>query len=326
MQARNVWRQTVHQTSAPEVGCFHASFPSTAWEKVECGAAPAYHSVRVTADAARVATEGTPAVIGNGSDFVAQAPTGHFFSSVLGYFPQTDVESETGVGVAAFGGGGNLGPNQYTLQLNTDQHYTAACDGYKKCKAWTQYVLSSSTDNKTLVFVQDWLENYGVHEGSHNICPRGYVDAGRDSNGGEGDDCVQNSEAAIIKSGTVAITKLVDLALGGSAKKGGNDEATAFYDKDAYKVSIKDSMTDIATEWSQAEFNVVGNGDGSRADFSQGTELEVQLDLDYGSKTTPKCQTPSKRLGTTGETNNLSPGECAVRGGSDPAMAFIEGN
>jgi hypothetical protein len=312
VQARQVWRETMHDLSAPEAGCFHASFPSTQWEKVECDAPSARRSA-------------VPNTVGNGYDVVAQAPKGHFFSSVKGSFPQmAGVKSETDGGVA----------NEYTLQLNTDQHNTAACDGYSGCRAWQQYVISSDfypigadkSTGKTEVFIQDWLENYGVDEGGANICPKGYTDSGRDINGGDGDDCLENSPAAVVYKGKIPITKLTELELSGTAKHGGSDEVTATYGKDAYKVSVKDSRTDIASEWSQAEFNVFGNGGASGAEFNSGSALLVELALKYGSTATPTLQPPSKRLGTTGETNNLTLIEGEAKGGSNPFVEFIEEN
>jgi hypothetical protein len=313
VQARQVWRETMHDLSAPESGCFHASFPSTRWEKVECEAAPPAHRSTL------------PATVGNGFDVVAQAPKGHFFSSVKGSFPAMQgVKSEKGGGKA----------NQYTVQLNTDFHNTAACDGYSACRAWQQYVISSDfypltghgPTGKTEVFIQDWLENYGIDEGGRDICPKGYIDFGRDTNGGAGDDCAENSPAAVVYKGQIPITKLTELELSATAKHGGTDQATAIYGKDAYKVSVTDSRTDIASVWSQAEFNVFGNGGGSGAEFNSGSALLVKMALSYGSTTAPKLQPPSKRLGTTGETNNLTLIEGEAEGGSKPFVEFLEEN
>jgi hypothetical protein len=325
VQARQVWRETMHDLSAPESGCFHASFPSTRWEKVECAAPPANRSGIPT-------IKGGAQTVGNGADYVAQAPKGHFFTSVTGGFPETrDVESEKGVSVD--GQGGILGTNEYELQINTDIHNSAACDGYSYCQAWQQYILSSNyvsifgkPTGKSAVFIEYWLFNYGVDEGGADICPKGFLDVGIHGGDGPGDDCVQNSAAAVVHSGQIPITNLGDLELTGTAKQGGTDEATAIYGADAFKASVKNSLTDISSVWSQAEFNVVGNSNRSRADFNSGAGLLVGMLLKYGSTTAPKCQPPSKDLGTTGETNNLSPDGCAVKGGSKPEMEFIEEN
>lgn len=324
-QARQAWRQTMHVLPTPASGCFHATFPDTQWEEVECGEPSGYRSA--------LPTSGVPLTVGNGHDYVAQAPTGHFFSSVLGGFPETkDVKSEKGVGVPLFHDNGVLGANEYTLQVNTDYHNSAACDGYSRCLAWQQYVLSSNyvsltgkPTGKTAVFIEYWLINYGEHDGNRNICPKGFIDAGEDSSG-PGDDCVQNSPATVVHKGEIPITELVDLELGASAKHGGTDEAVAFFGNDSYKASVHDSLTDISTVWTDVEFNVVGNAGGSRADFNSGADLLVELLLDYGSSSAPKCQPPSKVLGTTGETNNLTLGECVAAGGKNPYIEFVEGN
>jgi hypothetical protein len=328
VQARQVWRETMHALPTPASGCFHAAFPDTRWDQVECEAPPSYRSAVPKSIGAQT--------VGNGFDYVAQAPHGHFFSSVLGEFPETkDVKSEKGVGVAAFGGGGVLGPNEYTLQVNTNIHHSAACGGYSYCQAWQQYVLSSNANSltsskltgKTEVFIEYWLFNYAVDEGGANVCPRGFLDIGPDSSfGGPGDDCVQNTPAAKLANGIIPITDLVDLALGGTAKHGGTDEAVAFFGDHAVKATVHDSLTDISQVWSDAEFNVVGNAGGSRADFNSGAALLVGVLLDYGSSSAPKCQPPSKILGTTGETNNLSLGECIAKGGKSPFIEFVEGN
>ena len=82
-------------------GCFQASYPNYLWQKTECKVAqPRVHPVHPTV---------------------------------------TGVTSETGVGVAAFGGGGILGPNEYTLQINTNfTGTTSVCAGHSGCTVWQQ--------------------------------------------------------------------------------------------------------------------------------------------------------------------------------------------
>ena len=139
VQASETWRVTMHHSSALWAGCFHASYPSTEWEEVECAAPPAYRS-------ALPRISNREEVVGNGYDYVAQAPSGHLFTSVMGSFPKvTEVKTEKSVGVAAFGGGGILGSNEYTLQVNTGFFHSAACGGYSRCLAWQQFVMSTNT-------------------------------------------------------------------------------------------------------------------------------------------------------------------------------------
>jgi hypothetical protein len=325
-QARQAWRETMHQLTTYDTGCFHASYPSTQWEKVECAAIPGYRSARPQLTAGKQ-------TVGNGYDYVAQVPSGHLLSLAAGSFPTvTGVTSEKGVNVP-FGGGesdGIIGKNEYTLQVNTNFAYTAACGVYVNCLAWQQYVVSTNTPvsltsnkltGKTEVFIEYWLINYGVDDGS-DICPAGFLDAGPSGEGG--DDCVQNTPATVVYDGQLPITDLASLQLSGSVVADGTDKATATFDTEAYAATVKDSYTDISSAWNQAEFNVLGNAGGSRADFNTGSALTVKIALTDGSTAKPTCLLPADLDGTTGETNNLKLGKCIPTGGSTPYIQFTE--
>lgn len=329
IQARTAWRETMHQTVAPARGCFHATYPSTFWEEVECAPAPAWRSALPLA-------RNREQVVGNGHDYVFGAPAGSLISLAKGSFPTVKgVTSEKGVGVAAFGDGGILGTNEYTLQVNTNFYLgSAACAGYKNCVAWQQYVLSTNTPvsltsakltRDTEVFIEYWLIDYGVHNG-RNICPTGFIDSGEDSLG-PGDDCVQNTPATLVAKGQLPITDLASLTLSGSASAGGTDAATVTYDGEAYTATVVNSYTDMASGWTQAEFNVFGNAGGSEADFnSSGVSITVKVAATDGSSASPTCVAPSKDDGTTGETNNLKLGSCTATGGRAPYIEFTETN
>jgi hypothetical protein len=325
-QAREAWRGIMHETSAPSEGCFHASYPSTQWQEVECAAAPGYRSALPKA-------KDREQTVGNGYDYVVQVPSGRLLNSASGSFPKvTGVKSEKSVGVAAFGDGGILGPNEYTLQVNTNfDTHSGACDGFSGCFAWQQYVMSTNTPvsltsnkltGKTEVFIEYWLINYGVDNGS-DICPKGFLDGGPDSVG-PGDDCVQNTKATVIANGQLPITDLASLKLSGSARPGGTDAATVTYDTEAYTATVSDRLTDIASGWTQAEFNVLGNAGGSKADFNTGSSITVKVAVNDGSNAAPTCVSPSEIDGTTGETNNLTLGKCTTASGSTPSIQFTE--
>lgn len=323
-QARQTWRDTMHNASTDDTGCFHASYPSTQWEKVACGGVPAYRSVPPTP------TGSEPTVAGNWFDYVAQAPSGHLLTSALGTFPKIiGVTSESTVNVEFNGGesDGLVGPNEYTLQVNTNFANTAACGSYTYCYAWQQYVVS--TGGPTEVFIEYWLINYGVHDGNKNICPSGFIDIGQSFLfGGQGDMCVQNTASTTIyQKGPIPITDLAGLQLSGSAAINGTDQATATYNGEAYAATVKDSFTDIASGWTQAEFNVLGDGGGARSDFNTGSAITVKIALTDGSTNKPICVSPTKMEGTTGETNNLVPRPgCTAVGGASPAIQFVESN
>ena len=323
-QAHAAWRVTMHQTTAPEKGCFHASYPSTRWESVECAAPPAYRS-------ALPQFRDHEQTLGNGSDYVAQAPSGHTISVAAGSFPTVSgVTSEKSVGVAAFGGGGILGTNEYTLQVNTNFAHTAACGSFSGCLAWVQYVISTNTPvsltsssltGKTEVFIEYWLINYG--SSNNASCPSGFINGGADS---PGVDCVQNTPAVVVYNGQLPITDLASLQLSGSAAAGGTDKATATFGTEAFTATVADSETDISSGWTQAEFNVVGNAGGSEAKFNTGVSLTAKVALTDGSTTAPTCISPSSVEGTTGETNNLTGRSCTTTSGSAPSITFVESN
>jgi hypothetical protein len=323
-QAREVWRATMHQASAPENGCFHASYPNTQWEKVECAAPSAYRS-------ALPDVIGGEQTAGNGFDYVAQVPSGNTISVAAGSFPVvTGVISESGVAVP--GGGGVLGPNEYTLQVNTNFAHTAACGNFTNCVAWQQYVLSTNTpvsltsgelSGKTEVYIEYWLIDYGADATA--ACPSEFLNAGPDRTG-PGVDCVQNTPAAVVYNGQIPITDLAGLQLGGSAVANGTDRAVVTYGNEAYTATVPDSYTDISSGWTRAEFNVLGNLGESEAQFNSGTSLTVKVALLDGSTSAPTCLSPTTNPGTTGETNNLTLGSCTSTGGSIPQIQFTESN
>jgi hypothetical protein len=306
-QAQASWRADIALIAVPADGCFHAAYPNLFWEQVACGVGqPRVHSVPPTV------TGGVGGVVGNGHDYAAGV-TG-LISKAYGTFPSvTGVTKEKSVGVAAFGGGGILGPNEYTLQLNTNflDTTTSACDGHSGCLVWQQFIYSTDylTDDEAEVFMQYWLIGWGT-----SACPSGF---GSDGAG----DCYGNSSYAAVPD--LKIKDLGGETLTGSAVSGGNDTVTFTYGGDSYAVSGKDSVLDIATVWNLAEFNVVGDAGGSRADFNTGSSVTVNLAVTSGSAAKPACL---KNAGTTGETNNLKLGACTRSGGATPAIEFTESN
>jgi hypothetical protein len=193
---------------------------------------------------------------------------------------------------------------------------------------------NGNLSNQTEVFIEDWLFNYGVDPGNgSNICPAGFTDAGPD-NKGPGDDCVLNGMATPIDwnasgTGQLPITDLADadVSLSGSATPNETDWATFTYNGEAYNAPMFDSYTDIASIWTQAEFNIVGNYGGAEAQFNDGTAITVKIAFTDTSTSTPACAVNS---GTTGESNNLNfvPSTasplCCASGGNDPWIGFME--
>src|SRR3984885_2522552 len=303
LAARDDWRAVVSQNADPREGCFQVTFPSIAWEQVECKALhPRVHPV--------VRKPGEE-VSGNGNDYVAESSG--LTSGALGSFPTVSgVKSEKSVGVAEYGDGGILGSNEYSLQLNTNfTGTTAACKSHSGCVVWQQFIYATDYEVKgeAAVFMQYWLIDFGS-----SSCPSGFA------SDGEG-DCYGNSNA--VTAPDVKATSLASLSLSGTAASGGNDTVKFTDGSTAYSVSGKDTVLDISQVWKQSEFNIVGDAGGSRADFNTPVSVTVKLALTDGSTSAPTCVADA---GTTGESNNLNLGSCSTASGSSPYIEFTETN
>ncbi len=302
--ARDNWRAVMSHSPYAGEGCFRASYPSIVWEQVECKELhPRTHPI--------VRRPGEGQVTGNGHDYVAESSG--LTSGALGTFPTvTGVKSEKSVGVAEFGDGGILGPNEYSLQLNTNfTGTTAACDGHSGCVVWQQFIYATDyeVEGKGAVFMQNWLIGWGTSK-----CPSGFA------SDGEG-DCYGNSKA--VEPPDVKPTSLASLSLSAAAEAGGNDTVVFTDGTTAYSVSEADTTLDISQVWKESEFNIVGDAGGSRADFNKPVSITVKLALTDGSTSAPTCVANG---GTTGESNNLDLGSCTAAGGSSPSISFTESN
>jgi hypothetical protein len=303
--ARDFWRANMARNPSSAEGCFHAAYPSFVWERVDCKSGqPRVHPYP------RSATSEAEDVTGNGHDYVAKASG--LITETLGLFASvTGVTSEKSVGVAIFGGGGILGPNEYSLQLNSNANKTtSACAHHSGCKVWQQFLYSTDylTVGEAEVYIQYWLIGWGS-----SACPSvAWISDGAG-------DCYKNS--AYVAAPDMPITELGSLTLSGASAAGGNDTVTFNNGAEAYSVTAKDSVLHLGSVWTESEFNVVGDAGGSRADFNKGTSVTVNVVVADGSSSAPKCVA---NAGTTGETNNLNLGACTSTGGFLPAIEFTE--
>jgi hypothetical protein len=292
---QELWREAIAQTEVPAEGCFHASYPSLAWNQVDCSIAPMIPFVPRKG-------RGISQTVGDGDDYAAEVTTG-LISKTVGSFPKVKgVTTETGL----------LGANDYSLQLNSNFMNTAACDGASdpaNCLDWEQFVYSSGYD---AAFMQYWLINY------NKTCPGGWFSYSN--------DCYTNSPAVAVPQ--EAITELKTLKLSGAAAKGtakkpGKDTLVFTAGKDAYSTTGLDSVVDLATAWTESEFNIFGDGDGSEADFNSGSSVTVKVGVSNKTQDAPTC---ASGAGTTAETNNLNLGSCTGTGATTPYIEFTESN
>jgi hypothetical protein len=279
------WRTAIAHTPLPSEGCFQAEYPDVVWTPVACVEAPRRAYVPRSA-AARSET------VGDGNDYAAGV-TG-LLTSATGSFPKVKgVTSEM-----------DGGANVYSIQLNSNFMTTAVCNGHPNCLSWEQFVYSSS---EHAAFMQYWLINWNA------TCPGGWFTFSN--------DCYKNSSAVRVPQ--IAITKLKTLSLAGSAAASGNDVLTFTHATHAYSTTGPDSVVDLATGWNASEFNIVGDGGGSQANFNAGSKLTVKVEVDNGTSAAPACLS---NAGTTGETNNLNLGACQAFSGATPYIQFTESN
>jgi hypothetical protein len=105
-------------------------------------------------------------------------------------------------------------------------------------------------------------------------------------------------------------TNLASLSLEGYANFGSNDEVNfCVSGVGCSSISITDQVLNLYLNWQDSEFNVFGYGDGSQANFNQGTTITVTNTLkdQSGNVIVPSCASG----GYTGETNNLNLGSCS---------------
>jgi hypothetical protein len=281
---REAWRETIVRTATPEEGCFQASYPSIEWKQVQCTAAP---------NRPYMPRSGAVSLtVGDGLDYAATVPA--LLTGSVGTFPTvTGVTSEK-----------DGGANVYSIQLNSNFMSTAACNGISGCQSWQQFVYSSSSRS---AFMQYWLINFGT-------CPAGWNTFTP--------DCFKNSRAVTVPK--QAITELANLKISGSAVTMGTDTLVFTTETQAYSTTGKDTVVDLATDWHASEFNVIGDGGGSKATFNKGSSVTVKIAVTDGSTAKPSCG--GVHAGTTGETNNLTLKACSGAGGSSPSIQFIESN
>ena len=288
-----IWRTAIASTPVPGSGCFTAHFPSRTWTPVACAAAP--NRLFMPASGPRGFT------VGNGHDYAAEV-SGSIIRTGVGSFPSIKgLTSETNDGAS----------NQYSLQMNSQFFASPACSGGEEnCFGWQQFIYAQPACNpdNPCVFMQSWLINYG------SSCPSGWNYAGDDQ-------CYRNSNATEVP--TQSLSDLADLQLSGSAVSGGNDTTTLTTSTDAYSASESDTVVGLSGFWDETEFNIVGDGGGSEADFNTGTKIKVKIELQDGSTAAATC---ASNAGTTGETNNLNLGACKGKGGKKPSISFTESN
>jgi hypothetical protein len=291
IQKKQSWRIQLLKTQIPNGGCFTSTYPSTRWQAIPCKTPPARPY--------GPAFGPKPASVGNGNDFSAQAAGA--ISLAEGSF-----DSVTGISSIK-------GP--FSLQLNTQTFTTTACDGAvnkASCFGWQQFVLSSSDG----AFIQFWLINFSTTS-SPVACPTGF--APFTPTGTTQVDCFRSSDNGV----PVPVGNLADLRITGWAFNG-QDAMVVVAGNQSFIFTNPDTILNLQTQWSMAEFNIFGDCCDNQVQLSPGSTLVVRTSIDQNSAAAPTCVLQ----GFTGETNNAAiQGPCAgipATNGALPAIVFTE--
>ena len=315
------WQNYMAKVPTPQTGCFVANYPSVTWQSSQCAAPP----------------PGTETV-GNGVDWVAQAPAGKTIGTSRGSFSTAGLTTETDKCVAPFlgicgGVAGGKGPHYFGLQINSNfgggsfpvTYFGNSVPG----GGWEQFVflsrgpfLNCPTALCGLVWIEFWLFGYFT---AHAACPPAAQDPGPGVGWfASGGNCVFNAFGALTPARYG--TDLGLLNFWGEATPT-FDIGLICYITTCYATGDH-AYLGLYKHWTDSEFNVVGYINGSRAEFNLGTRIDVENLLfdQKGNLIAPACL----KTGYTGETNNLNLSYCLaiVPPGytSIGAIAFTERN
>ncbi|MEW6438653.1 MAG: hypothetical protein AB1508_15955 [Pseudomonadota bacterium] len=350
--ALDAWRKAILKIPRPKKdACFEAAYPATAWHKVACKA-----PLDKLYLPKHPGTVGAETVGGNGPEFSAQV-TGAITLAEGSFVSVTPITSECSVPCNSSTDVCPTNPSctttsgavadDYSLQINTAPFSTKTCSGSPAstsppCLGWEQFVFPASGGGS----IQYWLLNYGPantqcpaprgascmpgHVSNDGWCPFQFSPTGNVY-------CVVNSKMATSAPGVPPTSpEFPTMTLSGQAGSGTtNDSITVIVAGIAHTRDGGNYFPDLGTgtNWQEAEFNVVGDGNASQAVFNAGSTIVVRNAVTSAIATTsaPTCY-PG---GFTGESNslNISPAQgtktppiCCSYGGASPAIEFVESN
>ncbi len=283
---REAWRALMARTPRPKKGCFTAAYPDTQWKEVPCTTAPRRPY--------QPAGGPGPHTVGRGVDFSART-TGLITKAVGSFDSLASVTSVTSDGTL----------NKYSLQLNTIQFHTSACDSSPNaagCLGFQQFIYS----NTGTLFMQLWLLGFGAD------CPTGFFHFPNRPT-----DCSMNSDSVTVPVQPLA--NLGQLSLSGEAAAGGLDTITLSTGDQFFSATVADASLELSQHWTAAEFNIFGDCCSSEVTFNTGASMAVRTSIDDGTTNAPLCLP----AGFTAETNSLTlVRPCCPFGGESPAIVF----
>jgi hypothetical protein len=165
------------------------------------------------------------------------------------------------------------------------------------------------------LYIQDWL----IATGSKSLrCPLKWLP--------EGPDCYTNSPH-FVNVPSQSIANLAKMSVRGAAAPTGDSVFLTIGGK-SYGVrnAQSDALTDLSYHWSNVQFNVFGDGNGSIARFNSGSNVAVQVQIDTGTQPVdPLCVLT---YSSTEESNTLSLSNASLQPApaAFPSIVFSESN
>jgi len=288
------WEQyvSIMQHSVVPHGCFESDYPSTALVPTACS--PPSKII--------------PAVGGSSYDEAAKAPSSTYIGIENGSFSST-----TGI---TWETDATYGKNSYSLQINSQVGFS--CSWSTDC--WEQFVYQNYGDTQgSYGALAIWyiLANYG------SPCPSGGPSGGIPWYYYQGSCYSEVSQPTSTPSYPLS-TYISKIEFSGSSDFGGsgNDQATlCIKGVKCYFSSNTDTVMNLHNVWFVGEYNVLGLGDGSTAEFTPAAAITPNDNekTTTGTAITPTCD----RIVYTAEANNMTLYSCSVVSNT---LSFTEAN
>jgi len=328
------WRRTLLKVPTQKKGCFTAKYPDNEWTEVPCSEPP--HKLYPPRRPGNVrifqvggSSQADFISVGNGPTLGSTGPISEAegsFDSMSNVTSECMVQCPNQICPANPSCTGQIS-NAFSLQLNTDTFTgTSVCNSSTlkgnattPCEGWEQFVYGQPGTCSGCIdgaFIQYWIINWGPPGTS---CPSPAASAATcNANGGVVSGqwcafqfastdpvyCVINSPNSNTKMTAEPINLWDELKVTGDAAHGAitSDSITLWEGSTPYKATGGNYFPDLDTQWTQAEFNIFGDGGGSEAVFNNNASMEVRNGVISSGTNGPGCAVTS----FTGESNNLT--------------------
>jgi len=277
------WIATEDNVALPvsSPGCFTMAFPNTNWTAVPCNSPP-------RGSVPPMYAEGLGDQQDRGS-YSLSSVKGSFVSE-RGY--QSEQDSGGWGGILCLG----QSPDWYSLQLNTNYFTSGA---YNWWDSWVQFGLQNAgcpTYNDAILSTNEWLVGYLP---SHQSCPSGFLVAGSDCIDQATFDTGHYFDPAYLTKYTLQGNSVPWVI---TAKVCDNNVPQC------WALTQSDALL-LSGEWTSSEFNVLGYGDGTQANFGMATSGSIVPKMQDSPSGPRTC---GSLVQWTAETNNLYLGSCTA--------------